>query len=187
MNHDREAAWSLVCEYTPSENLRRHMLAVEAAMRAYAPRFGGDEEDWGIAGLLHDFDYETFKAAPAHPVEGEKILAGRGWPAHIRRAVLSHADYTGVTRETPLEKALHACDDITGFVVAVALVRPDKDVSQVKVSSLRKKWKDRAFAGGVAREEVEQAAAAIGVPLDEHFAVVLAAMQAIAPALGLAG
>jgi putative nucleotidyltransferase with HDIG domain len=187
MSHTREDAWQLVCQYTQSENLRRHMLAVEAAMRAYARRMGGDEESWAIAGLLHDFDYERFKAAPAHPVEGEKILAQLGWPADIRRAVLSHAEYTGVTRDTPMEKALHACDDITGFVVAVALVRPDKDLAGVKVSSMRKKWRDRSFAGGVDRDEVEAAADALGVGLEEHFAVVLEAMQGIAEPLGLAG
>ncbi len=142
---------------------------------------------WAIVGLLHDFDYETTKEAPAHPIEGERILAAQGWPADIRRAVLSHADYTGVRRETRLEKALHACDDITGFVVAVALVRPDKDLAGVKVSSLRKKWKDRAFAGGVDRDEVECAVAELGVSLEEHFAMVLEAMQGIADQLGLAG
>jgi putative nucleotidyltransferase with HDIG domain len=187
MDYGRDDAWALVCTYTQNENLRRHMLAVEAAMQAYARRFGQDEEQWAIAGLLHDFDYETFKSAPAHPIEGEKILAEQGWPADIRRAVLSHAEYTGVPRLTPMEKALHACDDITGFVVAVALVRPDRDLKNVAVSSMRKKWKDRSFAGGVDRDEVERAAADLGVPLEEHMAVVLAAMQAIAPALGLAG
>jgi putative nucleotidyltransferase with HDIG domain len=185
VSHTRSDAWSLVCAYTKNENLRRHMLAVEAVMRAYARRFAEDEERWAIAGLLHDFDYETYKAAQDHPVEGEKILAGLGWPEDIRRAVLSHADYTGVVRETCMEKALHACDDITGFVVAVALVRPDRDLGSVKVSSMRKKWKDRSFAGGVDRDEVERATAELGVPLDEHMAVVLAAMQAIAPELGL--
>ncbi len=187
VEYSRDRAYALMCDYTRSENLRRHMLAVEAAMRAYARRFGEDEEQWAIVGLLHDFDYEMTKAAPAHPIEGEKILAAQGWPAEIRRAVLSHAEYTGVTRQTRMEKALHACDDITGFVVAVALVRPDKNLGAVKVSSLRKKWKDRAFAGGVDREEVERAAAELGMSLEEHFAVVLEAMQGIAGELGLAG
>lgn len=187
MGHTRDDAWDLVCEYTKNENLRRHMLAVEASMRAYAQRFGEDEEEWATVGLIHDFDYEMHGSAPAHPVEGEKILAELGWPEHIRRAVLSHADYTGVARETLMERALHACDDITGLVVAVALVRPDKDLRSVKVSSIRKKWKDRRFAGGVDREEVEAACEELGVSLDEHFAVVLGAMQGIAPELGLAG
>jgi predicted hydrolase (HD superfamily) len=163
------------------------MLAVESAMRAYAIRFGEPEEDWAIVGLLHDFDYEMHEAAPAHPVEGEKILAEQGWPEHIRRAVLSHADYTGVARESLMEKALHACDDITGLIVAVALVRPDKDIRNVKVSSIRKKWKDRRFAGGVDREEVEVACEVLGVELNDHWATVLTAMQGIAPDLGLSG
>ena len=186
MGHTRDDAYALLCEYTKSDNLRRHMLAVEAAMRAYARRFGEDEEKWAIAGLLHDFDYETFPEAPAHPVEGERILAERGWPEDIRRAVLSHAaEHTGVDRESRMEKALHACDDITGFVVAVALVRPEKDIAGVKVSSMRKKWKDRSFAAGVDRDEVERAAAELEVPLEEHFEAVLAAMKAVAPVLGL--
>ncbi len=187
MDCSRDDAWALVCEYTKNENLRRHMLAVEAGMRAYARLYGEDEEEWAIAGLLHDFDYEKFQAAPAHPVEGEKILAERGWPEHIRRAVLSHADYTGVRRETVMEKALHACDDISGLVVAVALVRPDKDLRNVKVKSIRKKWKDRRFAGGVDRDEVEAAVEELGVSLEDHWATMLAAMQSIAPELGLGG
>jgi putative nucleotidyltransferase with HDIG domain len=187
MDYTRESAWSVVCDYTKQDNLRRHMLAVEAAMRSYARRFGEDEEEWAIVGLLHDFDYEKFQEAPAHPVEGEKILAEQGWPEHIRRAVLSHADYTGVTRETLMEKALHACDDITGLVVAVALVRPDKDIRNVKVKSIRKKWKDHRFAGGVNRAEVEAACEELGVTLEEHWAIVLEAMQGIAADIGLAG
>ncbi len=155
-------------------------------MRAYALFYDEDPEKWAVAGLLHDFDYETFPEAPAHPLEGEKILAARGWPDDIRRAVLSHAaEYTGVTRDSRLEQALHACDDITGFVVAVALVRPEKDLAGVKLSSMRKKWKDRSFAGGVDRNEVEAAVAALGVTLDEHMTTVLEAMQGIAPELGL--
>ncbi len=187
MGYSRDDAWDLVCEYTKNENLRRHMLAVEAAMRAYARKFEEDEEKWATVGLVHDFDYEKHQSAPAHPIEGEKILAELGWPDDIRRAVLSHADYTGVARETLMEKALHACDDITGLVVAVALVRPDKDLRSVKVKSIRKKWKDRRFAGGVDREEVEAACDDLGVPLEEHWATVLEAMQGIAPELGLAG
>jgi predicted hydrolase (HD superfamily) len=161
------------------------MLAVESVMRSYALRFDGDEEAWGIAGLLHDFDYESYP--DEHPIAGERILAERGWSESLRRAVLSHADHTGVERETTMEKALHASDDVTGLVVAVALVRPDRDLRNVKMKSMRKKWKNRAFAGGVDREEVEAAASAIGMPLDDHLAIVLEAMQSIAPDLGLAG
>jgi len=185
MTPPRADAWATVCEFTGSESLRRHMLAVEAAMRAYARRLGEDEDDWGNAGLLHDFDYERFP--DRHPQAGEPILAERGWPAHIRRAVLSHADYTGTPRRSPMELALHACDDITGLVVAVALVRPDRDLRQADLRSIRKKWKNRAFAAGVDRDEVTAAAAAFGVPLDDHIQVVLAAMQGIAADLGLAG
>jgi predicted hydrolase (HD superfamily) len=181
----REAAWELVTEYTPSESLRRHMLAVEAAMRGYARRCGADETSWAIVGLLHDFDYERFP--DAHPQAGEAILAERGWPETVRRAILSHAEHTGVKRETPLERALHACDEVTGLVIAVALVRPDKDLRQVKTSSIRKKWKDRAFAAGVDRADVASAAAELGIPLDEHLGVVLSSMQEAAEILGLTG
>lgn len=185
--HDRAAAWETVCEFTHSTNLRRHMLAVEAAMGAYARRLGEDEEKWRVVGLLHDFDYEMHPQAPDHPVEGEHILAERGWPADVRRAILSHANYTGVARESLMEKALHACDDVTGFVTAVALVRPDKSLHSVKPKSMRKKWKQPSFAAGVDRDEVAAAAAAIDMPLDEHLAFVLAAMQGIAADLGLDG
>lgn len=176
-----------MCEFTQSENLRRHMLAVEAAMRAYAPTFEQDPELWGVVGLLHDFDYQQHPTAPDHPVEGEKILAARGWPEEIRRAILSHAQYTGVERISPMERALHACDDATGFLTAVALVRPDRDLRQVEMSSVRKKWKSRAFAAGVDRDEVEKAVQDLGVDLDAHLAFVLTAMQGIAEPLGLAG
>jgi putative nucleotidyltransferase with HDIG domain len=185
VNPSRADAWATVCEFTPGDSLRRHMLAVEAAMRAYARRYGADEEVWGVTGLLHDFDYETFP--DEHPQAGERILAMRGWPEEIRRAVLSHAEHAGVPRITTMEKALHACDEITGLVVAVALVRPDRDLRQVKASSVRKKWKDRSFAGGVDRDAIEAAVAELGVPLDEHIEVVLSAMQGDAEALGLAG
>ena len=164
MTFGRAEAWATVCEFTPSESLRRHMLAVEAAMRAYARRYGEDEETWAVVGLLHDFDYERFP--DAHPQTGERILAERGWPETVRRAVLSHADHTGVARESLMEKALCACDEVTGLIIAVALVRPDKDLGGVKVSSVRKKWKDRSFAGGVDRDQVMVAAEDLGVPLD---------------------
>jgi len=185
MEPTREDAWAAVCEFTPGGNLRRHMLAVEAAMRAYARRYGEDEDAYAIAGLIHDFDYESFP--DDHPEAGERILADRGWPDWVRHALLSHADHTGVPRETLLERALYACDDVTGLIVAVALVRPDRDIRQVKLKSVRKKWKDRSFAGGVDRDHVAAAADALGVPLDEHLTVVLEAMQAEAQALGLAG
>jgi predicted hydrolase (HD superfamily) len=175
----------LVCEYTKSENLRRHMLAVEAVMREYAPRFDGDVDTWGIVGLLHDFDYEQFP--DEHPIPGEQIMAERGWSDTLRRAVLSHADRTGVARESVMEKALHASDDVTGFIVAVGLVRPDRDLGNVKMKSVRKKWKNRAFAGGVDRDEVEAAASEIGMALNDHLEVVLTAMQGISADLGLAG
>jgi predicted hydrolase (HD superfamily) len=184
---DRAAAWDTVCEFTKSDSLRRHMLAVEAAMRAYATKFDEDPELWGAVGLLHDFDYEMHPEAPDHPLKGEPILEGRGWSQQVRRAILSHAHYTGVERESNLEKALHACDDVTGFVVAVALVRPDKDLRTVKLSSLKKKWKDKRFAGGVDRDEVRRAVDDLGVELDEHLRFVLEAMQAQAGPLGLAG
>jgi predicted hydrolase (HD superfamily) len=185
MTLGRAEAWATVCEFTPSESLRRHMLAVEASVRGYARRYGEDEDLWASVGLLHDFDYERYP--DAHPQAGERILAERGWPEVVRRAVLSHADHTGVPRESLLEKVLYACDEITGLVIAVALVRPDRNLREVKVSSIRKKWKDRSFAGGVDRDQVLAATEALGVPLDEHLGTVLAAMQDSAEALGLAG
>jgi putative nucleotidyltransferase with HDIG domain len=184
---DRAAAWATVCEFTASETLRRHMLAVEAAMRAYAEHLGEDVELWGVTGLLHDFDYERHPKAPDHPVLGEQILAERGWPANVRRAILTHASYTGLPRESPMELALHACDEVTGFLTAVALVRPDRDLRSVAMPSVRKKWKSPAFAAGVDRAEVESAARAFGVELDAHLAFVLSAMQSSAESLGLAG
>jgi putative nucleotidyltransferase with HDIG domain len=181
----RADAWALVTEFTQSESLRRHMLAVEAVMRAYARRFGADQETWAAVGLIHDFDYERYP--DEHPQAGARILALRGWPEDLCRAVLSHADHTGVTRQTLLEKVLHASDDVTGLIVAVALVQPSHDLAQVKLSSVRKKWKDRSFAGGVDRDSALAAAQDIGVPLEEHLGVVLGAMQGIAGDLGLGG
>jgi len=183
----REDAWQLVTEYTHNQNLIRHMLAVEAAMRAYARRFGEDEELWGIVGLLHDFDYEQHPTPEEHPYAGAAILRERGWPEEIVDAVLSHGSYTGVPRDTLLKKALFAVDELTGLLVAVALVRPSKDIRDVKVKSVRKKWKDKAFAAGVNRKEIEEGAADLGVELWEHVAIVLEAMKGIAEELGLAG
>jgi putative nucleotidyltransferase with HDIG domain len=187
---NREEAWNVVTEYTASDSLRKHMLSVEAAMRAYAPRYDGDPELWSVVGLLHDFDYERYPdvAVEGHPVVGSKILRERGVAEEIIRCILSHAtEVTGVTRETPMEKALYAVDELAGLITAVALVRPSKDIADVTVSSVKKKWKDKAFAAAVDRKEIEHAAADLGVPLDEHIEVVLKAMQAIAPTLGLDG
>ncbi len=187
---NREQAWQLVCEFTQSDHLRKHMLAVEAAMRAYARRCGQDEDVWGIVGLLHDFDYERYPdlTIESHPVAGSKILRERGWPEDIIRSILSHAaEYTGVPRETLMDKTLWAVDELTGLITAVALVRPSKNIADVTVKSVKNKWKDRAFAAGVNRQEIEQAAAELGVELWEHVGLVLAAMQAQAAALGLDG
>ena len=190
MDITREKAWELVNEFTENQNLVRHMLAVEAAMRAYARKYGEDEELWGIVGLVHDFDYEQNPdlSVEGHPVTGAKILRERGWPEEIVRAMLSHAsEYTGVPQETLLERVLFAVDDLTGFLVAVALVRPSKSINDVKLKSVRKKWKDKAFAAAVNREHIEQTAAALGLELGEHIQTVLDAMKGIAPQLGLAG
>jgi putative nucleotidyltransferase with HDIG domain len=190
MDVDREMAMELVNEFTENQNLIRHMLAVEAGMRAYARKYGEDEELWGIVGLIHDFDYEQNPdlTVEGHPVTGAKLLREKGWPEEIARAMLSHAsDYTGVNPETPMEKALCAVDDLTGFLVAVALVRPSKSILDVKLKSVRKKWRDKAFAAAVNRQHIEEAAGALGVEVNEHIQTVLDAMKEIAPELGLAG
>lgn len=184
---DREAAWRLLCEYTQSESLRKHARAVEACLRAYARKFGDDEEKWGVTGLLHDFDYEKYPTAQEHPFVGNKILEERGWPEDVRRAIMSHADYTGVTRETPLEKALFACDELAGFITAVALVKPGKSLAEVDAGSVRKKMKDKAFARSVSRDDIVNGAAGLGVQLEEHIAFCLDALRPIAAELGLAG
>jgi putative nucleotidyltransferase with HDIG domain len=187
---DRQDAWDLVCEYTQNINLRRHMLAVEAGMRAYARRFGEDEELWGLVGLIHDFDYERYPdvATDGHPNTGAPILRERGYDETMVRAVLSHAtEVTGMERQTRMEHALYAVDELTGLITAVALVRPSKDIRDVKVKSVKNKWKDKAFAAGVHREDIEAGAAALGVDLWEHVGVVLEAMQGIAGELGLDG
>lgn len=188
----RADALSLVHEWTQSESLRKHMLSVECAMRAYAERLGGDVEAWGVAGLIHDFDYERFPndahAADAeHPAEGVRHLRGLGWSDEICEAVLGHAHYTGVARVTPMAKALFAVDELTGLITACALVKPSKAVADVDVAGVRKKMKDKAFARGVNRDDIVQGADALGVPLDEHIGLVLSAMQAQASQLGLGG
>lgn len=185
---NRDAAWQLLCEYTQSESLRKHALAVECAVRAYAKRFGVDETEWAVVALLHDFDYERYPTAEppdGHPFKGSQILAERGYPESVRKAILSHADYTGVKRETPLEKTLFACDELCGFITAVAYVRPGKSVQEVEPASVRKKMKDKAFAARVSREDILRGAQELGVELDDHIAFVLEAMKANAPALGL--
>ncbi len=187
---NREQAWTIVTEYTASDSLRKHMLSVEAAMRAYAQYYAADVERWSVVGLLHDFDYERYPdvAAEGHPVIGSRILRERGVDEEIIRCILSHAtEVTGVERHTLMEKALYACDELTGLITATALVRPSKNLADVDVSSIKKKWKNKAFAAGVDRAEIEHAAADLGVPLDEHIGRVLEAMQAIAPVLGLDG
>jgi putative nucleotidyltransferase with HDIG domain len=187
---NRQQAWDLVCEYTPSPQLRRHMLAVEAAMRGYARYFGQDEEKWGLVGLLHDFDYERYPdvAEDGHPNTGAPILRERGVDEEIVRAILSHAtEVTGVERQSQMEHTLYAVDELTGLITAVALVRPSKDIRDVKVKSVRKKWKAKAFAPGVNREEIETAAAALNMDLSEHIRIVLEAMQSVAAELGLDG
>jgi putative nucleotidyltransferase with HDIG domain len=184
---DKDAAWQLLCEYTPSENLRKHAKAVAACLRAYARKFGEDEAKWEITGLLHDFDYEKYPTPAEHPYVGNKILEERGWPEEIRRAIMSHADYTGVTRETRLEKTLFACDELAGFLTAVALVKPGKSLAEVEAKSVRKKMKDKAFARTVSRDDIVKGAAELGVDLEEHIAFCIEAMKTIAGELGLAG
>ena len=186
-NIDRKQAWSLLCEYTQSESLRKHMLAVEACMRAYARRFGEDEDKWGITGLLHDFDYEKYPTPAEHPFVGNKILEERGYPEEVRRAILSHADYSGVKRESKMEKTLYACDEIAGFITASALVKPNKSLAEVEAKSVRKKMKDKAFARSVNRDDIINGAADLGVDLEEHIAFCIEAMKSIAGELGLAG
>ncbi len=182
---NREDALVIVNEYVKNLNLVRHMLAVEAAMRFYARRFGEDENLWGLAGLLHDFDWEIHPTLEHHPQDGAPILRQRGVPEPIVRAILSHADHTGVLRESRMEKALYACDEITGLITAVALVRPSRSLSDLEVSSVKKKWKDKAFAAGADRREIERATADFGLDLWEHVGNVIMAMRNISADLGL--
>lgn len=184
---NREDAWNLLCEFTKTDSLRKHALAVEFAMRAYARRYGEDEELWGSVGLIHDFDYEQNPTIPEHTAAGARIMRERGWPEEIVTAMLSHADYSGVPRTTRMHKALAAVDELTGLISAVALVRPTKNIADVSVKSVKNKWKDKAFAAGVNRQEIEHCAADLGVPLEEHIGVVLAALQGHAAELGLDG
>ena len=188
----REETLALVHEYTASDSLRKHMLAVEAAMRAYAGRFGEDADRWGLTGLVHDFDYERFpnpshSPIEEHPAEGVRILRARGWPEDMLEAILGHGDYTGVPRVSRLAKALYAVDELTGLITATALVRPSRSVHEVDARSVRKKMKDKAFARGVSREDVVAGAADLGVDLDEHIDFVIGAMRGSAEALGLGG
>ena len=184
---DRTEAWNLLCEFTQSDSLRKHALAVEVCLRAYAEKLGGDKDTWSVVGLLHDFDYERYPQAPDHPLEGSKILRQRGYPDEIIQSILSHADYMNVPRETPLQKALYACDELAGFITAVTLVRPSKSLAEVEVQSVKKKFKDKAFARTVNREDIFRGAAELGVDLDTHIATCLEAMRGIAPELGLEG
>ena len=191
MTIDREAAWSLLTEFTQSESLRKHALAVEACMRAYARKFSPDsteeEELWGVVGLLHDFDYDKYPSLDDHPYKGNEILKERGYPEEIRKAIMSHADYTGVSRDTALEKALFACDELAGFITAVALIKPGKSLAEVDAKSVRKRMKDKAFARKVNRDDIVNGAAGLGVELDEHIAFCIEALKPIADKLGLDG
>src|SRR5271156_817531 len=184
---DREAAWCLLIEFTQSESLRKHALSVEACMRAYARKFSGDEQLWGIVGLLHDFDYDKYPSLEDHPYKGNEILKDRGYSDEIRKAIMSHAEYTGINRDTLMEKALFACDELAGFITACALIKPGKSLAEVEAPSVRKKMKDKAFARSVHREDILEGATDLGLDLEEHIAFCIAAMKAIAPELGLDG
>jgi len=189
---ERNDAWNLLCEYTQSESLRKHALAVEACVRAYARKLGGDEESWGLAALLHDFDYERWPNAAHHPTEehpyaGSQILRQRGYSEEIIHAILGHADYCNVPRTSPLARALFACDELAGFLTACALIKPSKSIHEVETASVKKKLKDKAFARGVNRQDVYRGAEELGVPLDEHIALCIDAMRAAAAPLGLNG
>ena len=183
----RGAAWTLLTEYTKGDSLLKHALAVEAAVRGYALRFGADEEGWGIVALLHDFDYERWPSLDVHPFKGSEILRERGYPEWVVRAILSHADYSGVPRDGLLEKTLFACDEMAGFVTAAALVRPSRSVLDLEAASVVKRMKDKAFARGVKREDLRAGAELLGLPLEEHITNVVASMRAQADVLGLRG
>jgi predicted hydrolase (HD superfamily) len=183
----RDAAWALLTEWTTSESLRKHALAVEAALRGYARKFGANEEEWGIVGLLHDFDYERYPTLDNHPFRGCEELQRRGYPEWVTRAILSHAQYSGVPRESSLEKSLFACDEMAGFVTAASLVRPSKSVLDLEAASVIKRMKDKAFAKGVSRDDLRQGAEELGLPLDEHVTNVITFLRERADALGLRG
>lgn len=187
MDLTREAAWNLLTEFTKGDSLLKHALAVEAAVRGYARHFGEDETGWGIVALLHDFDYERWPSLEDHPFKGSEILRARGYPEWVIRAILSHADYSGVTRDSLLEKTLFACDELAGFVTAASLVRPSKSVLDLEPSSVVKRMKDKAFARAVNRDDLRAGAALLGLPLDEHIGHVIRFMRAEADVLGLRG
>jgi len=189
---DRSDAWDLLCEYTQSESLRKHALAVEACVRAYARKLGDNEELWGLAALLHDFDYERWPnpehhPSKEHPFEGSKILRERGYGEEIIHAILGHADYSGVARVSPLDHALFACDELAGFLTACALIKPSKSIHEVEAASVKKKLKDKAFARGVSREDVYKGAEELGVAIEEHIVFCIAALRSVARELGLNG
>ena len=183
----RETAWSILCEFTQSEGLRKHALAVEACVTAYAGKLGEDEQKWSVTALLHDFDWEIHPTVPDHPTKGEPILAERGVPEEIRRAILSHADFTGVPRVSALEKVLYACDELAGFITAISYVKPSRSVFEVDVQSVKKKMKDKAFARSVSRQDITEGAAELGLPLEEHIDFCVKAMRQRAAELGLQG
>jgi len=183
--NDRHAAWELLCRHVQNPALRRHSLAVEVAMRAYARRFGEDEERWAVLGLIHDWDYESGPTLDLHPMRGIQMLRDRGWPEDILDDIASHADYLNVPRDTNIRKALNAVDEMSGFIIACALVKPDKSLSAVEASTVRKKMKDKAFARGVHREELIAGPEALGIPFDEHVEIVRDALKPIAEELGL--
>ena len=184
---EREQAWNLLCEFTQSDSLRRHALAVETCVVAYSRKFGENENKWAVTALLHDFDYEIHPEAPDHPMKGEHILAERGVDADIRRAILSHANYSGVPRESLLEKTLFACDELAGFLTACSYVKPNRSIQELDAKSVRKKLKDKAFARSVNREDIVSGAAALNLDLDEHIAFCIESMKRRATELGLAG
>ena len=185
--NQRDAAWCLLTEFTQSESLRKHALSVEACMRAYARKAGANEELWGMVGLLHDFDYEKYPSAEEHPYLGNEILRERGYSEEVRRAILSHAEYSGVARVTPMEKTLFACDELAGFITACTLVKPGRSLAEVEAKSVRKKMKDKAFARSVNRDDISNGATDLGLELEEHISFCIEAMKGIARELGLDG
>ena len=184
---DREQAWTILCEFTKSEGLRKHALAVETCVAAYARKLGADEPRWALTALLHDFDWEIHPSLEEHPQKGEALLAERGVDEEMRRAILSHANHTGVPRQAPLERTLFACDELAGFITAISYVKPHRSVFEVDVSSVKKKMKDKAFARSVNRQDILDGAQELGVPLDDHIDFCVKAMQARAEELGLKG